>query len=108
MEFGMNEGSITFEFIHGNYTINVADYVKGIERQPGEYSGIKPEGKISVLIEKHGKHISHDSAKLLATYIRNRIVGYVNVTGSIIDIKLRQHDQFMHHLLNGMNLIIPM
>jgi len=102
----MSEGSITFEFVHGDYTINIADYTSRHRPLMG-FGEPKPEGKISLLIQKHGKTISDVSVKLIGTYVNNRIVGNVSTGSGAIDINLRQHDQFMYHLLRAIDLIIP-
>jgi len=106
MKFDMSERSVGFEFIYGDYTINIADYTTRHRPLMG-FDEPKPEGKISVLIQKHGRTLSNESVQLIGTYVNNRIVGNLSVTVGIINIGIRQHDQFMYHLMKGIDLIIP-
>lgn len=96
-----------FEFVYGNYVINIADYTREVSYQHG-YSTIEPEGKISVLIEKHGEQLSDQTVKKLAYFINQRILGSV-ITSScnMIDLNIQSTDQFMKVLLDAIDIIIP-
>ena len=98
MEFSLDTSrSITFEFVYESYTINVADYLDELGR---------PEGKISVLIQKHGENISSKTVERLAAYIDQRIKGVAVGGSTVIEISIQHDDQFMIHLLNSIKILL--
>jgi len=106
MKFYMGEGSVCFEFVHGPFTINVADYTTECTPQPS-YSSIEPEGKISVLVQRYGDDLSPNTVEKLADYIEARIKGVCVSVNNVIELGLQQDDQFMYYLLRALDIIIP-
>lgn len=98
MKFSLDTSrSVTFEFVYGPYTINVADYL--------DENG-RPEGKISVLIQKHGEDLSSKTVGRLAAYIDMRINGVAIGGNTVIEISIQQNDQFMNSLLNSIKILL--
>ena len=97
MEFCINNGSITFEFIYKNYTINFADYL--INGQA--------EGKISILIQKNGHDLSSKTVERLADYMMGYMKGVTCACNNIIEVAPQPNDQVMYYLMIAIDLIIP-
>jgi hypothetical protein len=102
----MGEGSVNFEFVHGPFTINIADYTREHGYQPS-YSSIEPEGKISVLVQRYGETLSPKTVERLADYIEARIKGVCVSSNHVMELGLQQDDQFMYYLLKALDIIIP-
>jgi hypothetical protein len=98
MEFSIDGSrSVTFEFVYQAYTINVADYLSE--------SG-KPEGKISVMVQRYGQDLSSKTVERLAAYVNERIDGVAIACNNVIELNIRNTDQFMVHLFNAINLLL--
>jgi hypothetical protein len=97
MEFSIDGlRSVTFEFVYQAYTINIADYL----------DGAKPEGKISVMVQRYGQDLSSKTVERLAAYVDQRISGVATACNNVIEINIRNDDQFMVHLFNAINLLL--
>jgi hypothetical protein len=98
MKFSIDASrSVTFEFVYGSYTINVADYINAMGR---------PEGKISVLVQKHGENLSSKTVERLAAYINQRIEGVAIGGVTVIEISIQHDDQFMNYLLDSIRILL--
>lgn len=102
MEFKIATGSVSFEFVYKNYTINIADYY--LYRQSNI---IPPAGKISVMVQKRGYDLSTKSIERIANYLNPRMKGNVIACGNVIEVNLSDDDQFMYFLMNGIDMILP-
>ena len=99
MEFSIGHGSVTFEYLYKNVMISIADYRMG--------DGT-PEGKISVLIQRHGENLSTKSIDMISAHIQNRMVkGVATPCNNIIEINIGPNDQFMYLLHNAIDVVLP-
>jgi hypothetical protein len=99
MEFKTTNRSIIFEFVYKSFVFSFADYT--------QLQTWKPEGKISISIERQGTKLSSKTNERIAAFINNRIQGSAWVVGDFIEIKAWPHDQIMYHLMSAVDIIIP-
>ena len=91
MEFEINRGSVAFEFVYKNYTISIADFIHGGE----------PDGKISILIQKHGQYLSSKTVARIADYMMSRMDGISVECNRFIELAAHNTDQVMYCLLKA-------
>jgi len=103
MQFLGVRSSVAFQFIYKSYVINIADYYHSACVE----GTIIPDGKISVMISKHGKALSKATMKKISFYINLRITGFTLPSEGILHMSLEPHDQFMQTLMNALNVIVP-
>lgn len=97
----IDRNSVVFEFDYKNFEISIADYI-------GKDQGIlRFGGKLSVLVTRYTRELSHDTVIKIAEYIGFRIRGNVLATGPLLDINVFEGDQFMATLMAALDVIIP-
>jgi hypothetical protein len=99
MKFLIGKGSVSFEFSYENYVISIADYVTTHQKA-------EPAGNISVMIMSHGRPISNASTLFIAAFIDNRIEGSAWANNRVIDVHLRENDQFMSSLMSALKIFL--